>query len=49
MKDADGGVWENLATLFARELVRLDVVLVLVFLREEIFVKLELLSAVFAN
>jgi hypothetical protein len=49
VKDSDCGIWERLAALLALELVGLYVVLVLVLFREEVFVRFELLSAMFAH
>ena len=49
VEDPDGGVRELLSALFAGQLVRLDVVLVLVFLGEQVLVELELLAAVLAD
>ena len=49
VKDPNSRVWKCLSTFFASQLVRLDVVFVLVLLGKQKLVKLELLSAMLAN
>ena len=49
MKDSDCRIRKRLSALFASQLVRLDVVLVLVLLRKQKLVELELLAAMLAN